>query len=403
MTLRYRDAAAGLLCVLVLDGCERPAASDTFTERDSAGVVIALTTEPAWERGGGAPWSVASEPALDLARTGTGPEHEFYRVAGALRLSDGRIAVADGGSDQIRLYTPDGAFISAVGREGEGPGEFRQISGFERLPGDSLLVHDWPAHVTILAPDLELVRTFDLPPTAREISVLDDGTLVAELIYASVVEYEGGERLLRVPTPVVRFDPDGALRDTLAVAPGGEDYIAVTPTGGASVAPIFARNSVIVARDRAIYVGSSDSLSYRVLSPLGKVERIVRVPGYDLTLSGAEIEAERAAYLGANSPAWLRDLVERLPAPATRPAYGDLEVDPEGYVWAGEHQGVRARRALEARQWKVFAPNGEWLGSVELPARVRVLDIGVDELLVRVQDSLDVEHVQVLPLARGAP
>lgn len=47
-----------------------------------------------------------------------------------------------GGAKQIWVFDPDGAFIRALGGEGEGPGEFRGIGRIEVLPGDTLVVYD---------------------------------------------------------------------------------------------------------------------------------------------------------------------------------------------------------------------------------------------------------------------
>src|SRR5687767_9694069 len=90
---------------------------------------------------------VAATPQWQLSETlvriGTEavPEAEFHRVAGAVRLANGEIAVADGGSNQVRYFAPDGTFRRAFGRAGAGPGEFRGMGRLIRF-GDTLAVHD---------------------------------------------------------------------------------------------------------------------------------------------------------------------------------------------------------------------------------------------------------------------
>ncbi|MCY3703980.1 MAG: hypothetical protein OXH08_00520 [Gammaproteobacteria bacterium] len=51
--------------------------------------------------------------------------------------------------------------------------------------------------------------------------------------------------------------------------------------------------------------------------------------------------------------------------------------------------------------WLVLGPDGNWLGSVEIPENFRVTDIGVDEILGVWEDELDVQHPQVRRLDRG--
>jgi hypothetical protein len=66
-------------------------------------------------------------------------------VVGAARLDDGRLAVMNAGSNELRIYDESGAFVSAHGREGEGPGEFRGATRLN-LIGDTLAVYDARLH-----------------------------------------------------------------------------------------------------------------------------------------------------------------------------------------------------------------------------------------------------------------
>jgi len=54
-----------------------------------------------------------------------GPDYTFGAVAAVALDADGRIYVADRSDSQIRVYSSDGALVQAIGREGQGPGEFR--------------------------------------------------------------------------------------------------------------------------------------------------------------------------------------------------------------------------------------------------------------------------------------
>lgn len=51
------------------------------------------------------------------------PEEELGSVGGVARDGDGRIYVADAQADEVRVFSPDGGFLFAFGRGGEGPGE----------------------------------------------------------------------------------------------------------------------------------------------------------------------------------------------------------------------------------------------------------------------------------------
>lgn len=393
------DASHLIALSLLISGCDARTLPQAFTSLDSAGVTLAVSRGSVWEDRPDETWTLGPTPRVDLAESGAGVAHEFYRVQAATRLSDGRIVVADAGSSQIRVFSEDGRSLAVVGREGEGPGEYRQISSVHGLAGDSLAVFSWPTRVSILAPDFSLARTFSLGDFAWGLQTLD-GQLLAELAYPSVYEYEGESRLIRVPVPVVRFSMDGVLIDTIALTEGYEEFMVVDEDGASGVRPLFGKDAAVAARGATVVVGSGDRMEFEVLDEDGSLNMIVRVDGYPLEVSDEEVEAERAALLGPESPAFWREIVSMLPAPDSRPAYGDLLIDSDGYFWAGEFQ---SRRTLDQpRRWEVFEPEGRWLGSLQTPARFTVFEIGSEYILGRIYDALDVEHVQVLDLHRGS-
>ena len=87
-----------------------------------------------------------------------------------------------------------------------------------------------------------------------------------------------------------------------------------------------------------------------------------------------------------------------MPSPETRPAYADLLVDPAGAVWLRPFRGMSEAGGPE--HWLVLGPDGNWLGSVEIPEDFRLMDIGTDEILGVWTDEMDVPHPQVRRLSR---
>jgi len=53
-----------------------------------------------------------------------------------------------------------------------------------------------------------------------------------------------------------------------------------------------------------------------------------------------------------------------------------------------------------AATWSVFDRSDGWLGDLRLDARLELLDIGPDFLLVFLRDDLDVEYVRHVALHR---
>src|SRR5690606_21088246 len=71
---------------------------------DSAESKIVVNTQP--ERP--AEWSVDPTPMFRVGVASGSSMKEFHDIRGATRLPDGRIAVLDGGSGQLRMFSPGG-------------------------------------------------------------------------------------------------------------------------------------------------------------------------------------------------------------------------------------------------------------------------------------------------------
>ncbi|WP_419935235.1 hypothetical protein [Candidatus Palauibacter sp.] len=278
------------------------------------------------------------------------------------RFSDGRVVVS--GQQEIRLYAAAGDFLGSFGREGEGPGEFRQIWGMERISGDTLLLLDYDERVTVVTPDLTLSRTFTLPLFTDAIYDLGDGTLLVEIGYGSMSTYEGS---------------GGLRRESLL-----------------STLPFFARVSQIATREGTILRGSADAMEVEELDATGELIRIIRIPDYPLELTADEIDDARAS-LGENLGSVAMQRLEAMSG--MRPAYADIMVDPSGAIWLERYRGRHERESPQS--WLVLDHDGTWLGQLVMPAGFNLHEVQMDALLgVRI-DALDVEHPQVLRLRRN--
>lgn len=364
--------------------------------RDSAGITIVESRAPAW--GEETEWVVEGQALLDLARSGQETVHEFFGATDATRLADGTLVVADDGTDEIRLFTPAGVHIKTLGRAGDGPGEFRRLSQVIALPGDSILAYDyWQTRITVFGPEGEMSRISHIEGAyrPRPLFPLADGGFVGQSMDFTGFREEVG--LHRMASPIVLVGDDGTVTDTLTIVPGLESVVFSKGDAWA----LWGKNAHLTVHRDDIYVGAADSVEYKVYSS-GGLDRIVRVPGYDLTLSREDTQAEHTAYLPDPSEASpvVREIMDLQPKRSHRPAYSDMVVDVQGNVWLQLYQG--RHELSEPTKWLTFDSAGQWLGSVTLPARFHVFRVGRDWILGKVPDELDVEHIQLLGLSRDA-
>jgi hypothetical protein len=87
-------------------------------------------------------WTFSDLPSLEIGvREGEEP-YQLHRAQSSVLLGDGRIVVANAGSQELRFFDSEGLYLSAVGEDGEGPGEFRFPTRIRKVGQDSLLVWD---------------------------------------------------------------------------------------------------------------------------------------------------------------------------------------------------------------------------------------------------------------------
>jgi len=368
-----------------LAACGRRSSGPAFAERDSAGVTIDESHAPAW--GSGQAWTVEAQPAVRIG-TVDGPEpYRLFHVGGAAVLSDGRIAVLDGGSSEVRIFSKAGTWIRTMGGKGEGPGEFTYPYVMCLLPGDTLAVAD-ARNLSLFDAAGSFVRSS--PGALRVAGRFADGRyLVQPSPPLGNLPAKGTIR----PSRALATAPPGASQvDTLIVVPGDEWYVERGErTLSVQRRPLGRIRSIAVQGDE-VATGDGTTFQIRVLTEDGTRVRLIRRDA-DLTLAKSTIARFEASIDTIRNEAYRkgrRQLMRDLGYPDRLPAYDRLFFDPDGDLWA-RHYVVADERPSH---WSVFDPSGRWLGVVVIPGGLRLFDIGDDYVLGRATDSLGVEYVE---------
>lgn len=408
---RWPPVILALPLVLACSGEAPPRAA---VERDSAGVHIVENTTPAWKEGAG--WRVPDTVLVEVGADADHPERDFARVAGAFRLSAGRLAVLDGGNQQVRFYDSTGTWIGSVGRKGSGPGEFQNPFGFWRREGDTLQVFDFQARrVSILDDTGAFVRSYVIRSPGNLMfpiptGIFGDGTLLAAVQQIDTTAKSGGS--YRTPTAYVTYLESGELRDTIGMFPGMEMYPSTISFNGRdfpSPAPVpLGRNTFAVARGGRVYVAPNEGWEVQVLDSAGVIRLLSRRDFQAAPLSAEDISRarddamERLKNNASNIPApmmeQLEKRVETAPYPDHLASYSGLLVDDDGNLWV---EGARLPGVTQ-RTYSVLDSTGHWLGDVALPDGFRPTDIGTSHVTGIWQDEDDLEYVRVYRLVRGS-
>jgi hypothetical protein len=308
-------------------------------------------------------------PLLDIAGSTPSAGFVFALAAGATRLSNGVIVIADGIEDALLFFDPSGRPIRTVGRSGRGPGEFTQISWLGQCGPDSVVVWDrMLGRHTVIDSAGTVIRQYQpADPHPAVVACSRTGTFAAlgtpdmpaVATQTGQSPHYGAEMSL--------LDGSGAIVRRLGLVPVGESR------------PLGKLTQIAVSADR-LYVGTQDSAFLDVLSLEGHrlATLPVGMPGRRVTLRHYERAADAlvAFYPVADERKAMRDWVLKIPMPEYLPPYGPLFVAPEGTLWVQVSFPGDSATVLHA-----ISGDGSRLAEVRLPREVRVFEIGRDYIL----------------------
>lgn len=350
----------------------------------------------------GAQIRVVSDPVLEIGGSLDDPENQLFQVADAVRLPDGRIAVANAGTNEIRIYDAGGRFETSFGGEGEGPGEFRRIRSVHVLSEDSLAVFDRShQRISIFSAKGELIENLPLLQgeggSARDVVRLRDGRWVS--VHERLPESFDG--LWRKRARLVLRAPDLEPIRPIAEVPA-ETWVTWTVDGQSMTrgAP-FLPHLALDAFGSCVVAVVGDEARVRILSASGDPRPL------ELELEREPVTQaifdEWIEYLASDVPAEQRGLLRRMmgdiPRPDSLPVVQDVVLDGDGLLWIQRYDPPMGW----SPQWEVLDLEGTHVASVELPEAYRVMDVGADYLLGLRSGPLDMEILTMHAIEREAP
>lgn len=354
---------------------------------------------------GGIPRVMNSAPTRWVAQAGWQLEvvHEIAGEEGtaselinpqSLALDDwGRVYVVDQKPMVIKVYDAEGEFVRTIGREGEGPGEFRV--GFIAVHNGHVVVHD---------------------PNVARTSVWDTtGTFLrswsSSCCYWSDIQVDRQSRIY-IPTMVqtprdapqrgtayVRWTLQGAEVDTVWV-PRNESqtkfWTVTTNEGGRNVArmmtnvPLTPRIISALNPDGGVVYGWSGDYQFAV-SAAGEDTTMV----FGRTWTAIPVTGERKRFevdgmIGRMARSFgednLRQTFKTDDIPNTAPAFIGLHIDKDGHRWVRLDPGMDSTRAT----YDIFDAEGVYLGAMGIapaPPMFNRMAFGRGEIVVAQENA----------------
>lgn len=340
-------------------------------------------------------WSVAPDPSVTIGGDDDRLDYVVYGVAGATRMSDGRIAVAVQSASQVRFYDASGRHLRSAGGPGDGPGEFRAIMQMRRLAGDTLLVLSRRPGLTWLAPDGAYVRStpIDLWGLGGAVCRIGEGAwypLVDGTLLTVLEDNFGIPGCPPTPTGVRR---QSALVGRSHFATGAFDSVGIFPgteRNGRDYR-VFGKSLLLALGPDELYVSDTGSDSILRLDYSGDTLGVLAVPFEPVPLPPEAKRVDVRRYRG-------RDGVERIGEPYDYPdlypRIARLFLDTDGLLWVMAYPQVTEpfgsqRLAMTyafyvesgGARWRVLDGEGRMVARVRTPDGLYPLEIGPDHVL----------------------
>ncbi len=356
---------------------------------------------------------------------------------------DGRIYVFERSQQQIRVHDSDGSLIHRIGREGDGPGEFRRAFHFG-VHGDTIWVIDsGTERITLFDRDGTVLSAKRVDPIriptpgcygrVRPIAMRPDGYFTSDLNSISCGEIDPineGVNPDSIPVPRVRFRATGGVVDTIGwdshppprmVRPPGAEgptprWITIgerqyrVPSGPSTLASWYPLNDGRIILETPLPKSGEDS--FLTLTRLGMTgdtvyHRALHFSPLAYTVTDKDSIAVQGAgrvfgFFANGSPiqpeadaAQLSVAAERLRAEMSLPPYRI----PIQQTWIGRDETIWLLRdepegaPSGLARWIKLDPEGLPVGEFELPLGTRIAWSGPDSFWAVENDEFDVPWV----------
>jgi hypothetical protein len=346
-------------------------------------------------------WSLSPRPTIDIGDEAN-TQTQFNGVVGVVRMPRGEIVVANGLSQELRVFSAGGAYVRTLSQAGRGAGELRALNRLWRS-GDTIIVAELlqnESNVHMFSTTGYLGKRAVGAANAGGISPLDrfpDGRYAITAAPRSVGPISAGVQFSdSIPLGVLSLadlgNPRwiGALTSQMLIVPG---FGGGRGRGRSNAVPyLFGRSEIHAISGDRLWVGDSETGIVEQFNSLGgKVGEFV-VPIAQRPLDTLAIRRQRMSMLNDamnwNDRARI-DASYSIPLPGMAPRFTRFLPGPGGEMWVELYAEDRAA----ARTFLVLDRGGRAIGRVAIPSQVQAFEMGSDYVLGVRRDADGLERV----------
>lgn len=351
-------------------------------------------------------------PAESLERPSTIELEEAWRIGGEddqgdeqhlgvitdiIADDDGNFYMLDAQLSEIKVYSEDGEYLRTIGREGEGPGEFRGARSMFWVPGGNIgVLQPFPGKIVVLTPEGDPADEFPLPEApGGGFRVLFAAEYAGEnlaLIYGVNQPGQSGFTQTSVLSLVdSKGENEVRLHSQVLTLEAAEALIKEREWDA------FRNRWASSSDGRAFSAVNFGEYSINVWDSRGRLERVIHREYPDHVRSAEEKERLLEIYKG---------FARRIPIPEIEyeiednfNQIGSLQVREDGSLWVQTSRGTHGLQAGVAAIFDVFDDQGRFTRQVTLAGQGDALEDGY--LLVKDRLFVVKDYRQALLALQG--
>lgn len=244
--------------------------------------------------------------------------------------SNGNIYVLDSSANKIKIFTPEGHLKNTIEGQGEGPGDFEEMSNIHIGEGDSLFVFDEGLQrITVFnhhdsSEYSEIINLTSVQEgNPREMWVMDDDRFLMGYQRRFNADNLDESRIFTLNT----VNRNGEIGEKILSVKGEQSLTKETGSGFRVMTKPFARSPVFALHENYLIYGRNDSLRVQFYSLEGDVMRTMAFDYQPIEITRSE-RREMYSRWRANFTSEMEDQI-----PNTWPVFETFAIDNSNRIW----------------------------------------------------------------------
>ncbi len=339
-----------------------PAFAGTWTGKETTKEGVINVTNPATPYEG-----KTTITPQEMWRAGGDDEEIIFGVIADVAIdAQGNLYALDSQLSQISVFDPDGNFLRTIGREGEGPGEFRRASQLFITPENKIAVGQMmPGKIVLLAPDGKPAGDFPMPtPPDGGMQMLWDAGSAGRSVVVGLGAMARRDTKFSMTSSLQLLAADGTSRGKITERTQENDMANMKFEEKTARRPVWSASS-----DGQLFVNDSfDAYEIKYYGADAKLARVATREYQHRSRSKQEMEEDRPRMMmrgGRGGGGGGGQRFEATPSP-TDPDVLQLNARDDGTLWVLSSRGGRDCPKGTIARFDVFDAKGHFVREVSV-------------------------------------